>query len=1135
MSSSLESGRRSPKVAPRARSGWRALGAMVLAGLLTLLGAVAPTRALDPNKPFADYPLMHWTPADGLPTASVYAITQDRQGYLWISWTTGLARFDGLRFENFSRRQLGLLGTDIRDAFCDSGGRLWFSSIHGLLLRDGDRFVAVEGSPETGVSGVIELDDGTVLAATAEGVMRYEQGRLVRHDEDNFSARSIARTRDGYALGGVGFVQLFNARGKHLIALPSSYASTRVEHIATDGDVLWLGTSLGLLRLRDGKIEPAGLQDANEPFGPGNPNLDSTHIVTLHSDRQGNLWISTAARLFRRTAAGKLERIEAEALARTPYVLSMFEDRQGNLWLGSRYYGLFGLWDGWTKRIDDRSGLPDSIVWSLARDPVGGILLGTNSSVIRAIDGKLLTRVDPLALRGRTAFELAFDRDSNLWVGTRAGVAVFDKFREITPPTLSVLDQTQIFAIVGQPDGAMWLGTGNGLYRYADGEVLAMSERFKAATDLNLRSILVLDNDDLLIGSTSGIWHLHDGTWGEPAWAAPLHDANISSFTRVSPQLLVIATRDAGLGLVSGDKLMMLTTEQGLPTDNAWHTQVHGEYLYVATNEGVWRTLLANLPDPRATTTTSIHAEQILPREDCCVSGGFARAATDDTGIWFTGTRGAIHIDTASIVTPNASEAFTLIEGIRHDGKLLGGTQSVVLDDGSRDIEVQFTSIEFRDPNGLRFRYQLEGYDKDWRIAENHRGVTYTNLPPGNFRFKVQVLDGRNGVGNQAQVALTVVPRWYERSGVRFALILAVFALVALAQLWMRHLYNLRRVALQRLIDERAAELTVTNGRLQSTNEQLRSEIAERLAAERELQNRNHDLQAVNMQLENAQNQLLQSEKMASVGQLAAGVAHEINNPIGFVQSNLNSMREYVNDLFTILDAFGERLDAAQREAIAAEFRRIDLPYLREDLPVLLDQSLDGVSRVIKIVRDLKDFSYVDRPEWQTANLHDCIESTLNLVNHELKYKATVVREYDALPAITCMPFQLNQVIMNLLINAAQAIADRGVITIRTIAEAESVRLEISDTGKGIPREQLNRIFEPFFTTKPIGKGTGLGLSVSYGIVRKHGGTIEVSSTEGKGTTFVIRLPHVPPHARGERDAADDAASGRMASKSTLH
>jgi signal transduction histidine kinase len=282
------------------------------------------------------------------------------------------------------------------------------------------------------------------------------------------------------------------------------------------------------------------------------------------------------------------------------------------------------------------------------------------------------------------------------------------------------------------------------------------------------------------------------------------------------------------------------------------------------------------------------------------------------------------------------------------------------------------------------------------------------------------------------------------------------------------------------------------------------------------LEKRWGEQQQLNRQLNDAQNQLLQSEKLASIGQLAAGIAHEINNPIGFINSNVGSLERYLKDVFVVLDAY----DAAQRaagaqnpECIAVDAlkEQIDFAFLREDIFSLMHETRDGVARVAKIVQDLKDFSHVDEAEWQWADLHKGMESTLNVVWNELKYKAEVVKEYGELPAVECLPFQINQVFMNLLVNAAHAITERGTITLRTGTAGDEVWIEVGDTGSGIAPENLGRIFDPFFTTKPVGKGTGLGLSLSYGIVQKHHGRIEVTSAPGRGTTFRVVLPSRQP------------------------
>ncbi|HEC18515.1 MAG TPA: PAS domain S-box protein [Gammaproteobacteria bacterium] len=264
--------------------------------------------------------------------------------------------------------------------------------------------------------------------------------------------------------------------------------------------------------------------------------------------------------------------------------------------------------------------------------------------------------------------------------------------------------------------------------------------------------------------------------------------------------------------------------------------------------------------------------------------------------------------------------------------------------------------------------------------------------------------------------------------------------------------------------------------------------------------------------LQAAQDQLLQSEKMASIGQLAAGVAHEINNPVGYIYSNLNTLQSHTGKLIEMLNLYevsepSPPLDSTTRDSITAKKEELDLDYLKEDVLDLVRESQEGIDRVKQIVQDLKDFSHVDQAEWQWADLHRGLDSTLNIVNNELKYKAEVVKEYGELPLVECLASQLNQVFMNLLVNAAHAIEQRGTITVRTGTEGEWVWVEISDTGKGIEAEHLKRIFDPFFTTKPVGTGTGLGLSLSYGIIGKHGGRIEVRSKPGQGTIFRVWLP----------------------------
>lgn len=272
-------------------------------------------------------------------------------------------------------------------------------------------------------------------------------------------------------------------------------------------------------------------------------------------------------------------------------------------------------------------------------------------------------------------------------------------------------------------------------------------------------------------------------------------------------------------------------------------------------------------------------------------------------------------------------------------------------------------------------------------------------------------------------------------------------------------------------------------------------------------------------ELKRTQDQLVNSEKMASIGQLTAGIAHEINNPVGYLHSNLSTLSQYVEDLLRMVKAYEVAMPAITDPDVKARVEQVkketDFSFLMEDIPKLVSESREGTQRVRKIVQDLKDFAHAgNNEEWQWVDVRFSLERTLNIVHNELKYKADIQQSYEEIPEIRCLPGQLNQVFMNLLVNAGHAINENdenGQVRVSVRQMNDQVWIEISDTGCGMPPDVAGRIFEPFFTTKPVGKGTGLGLSISYSIVQKHGGHIEVESEVGHGTRFRIVLPIAGP------------------------
>lgn len=308
-------------------------------------------------------------------------------------------------------------------------------------------------------------------------------------------------------------------------------------------------------------------------------------------------------------------------------------------------------------------------------------------------------------------------------------------------------------------------------------------------------------------------------------------------------------------------------------------------------------------------------------------------------------------------------------------------------------------------------------------------------------------------------------------------------------------------------------------------NEQLQHEINERSHTEKKLRKNKARLENALDELKQTQAEMIQSEKMTSVEQLAAGVAHEINNPIGFVKSNLNTLAQYYEDITALLKQYREFVTQTKRvvrmgsapQAISKGIANLilseaelDITFLMEDIPKLIQESHEGAERIQKIVSSLTSYAHPGEKDVQLTDINECLESTLEIVCNELKDKAAITKDFGRLPPVRCYPQKINQVFTNILVNAAQAIENKGEIIIRTTAAEGSVVICIADTGHGIVPAHLPRIFDPFFTTKEIGKGAGLGLHTARDIIQLHGGSIHVVSAPGRGAVFQIRMPLLP-------------------------
>ncbi len=314
-------------------------------------------------------------------------------------------------------------------------------------------------------------------------------------------------------------------------------------------------------------------------------------------------------------------------------------------------------------------------------------------------------------------------------------------------------------------------------------------------------------------------------------------------------------------------------------------------------------------------------------------------------------------------------------------------------------------------------------------------------------------------------------------------------------------------------MQQQAGELQAQQVILQTTNQELQ-EKSERLSRQNvEIERKNRDLERTMQQLQRTQYLLVQAEKMASLGQLTAGIAHEINNPVNFVSSNVKPLRRDIDEVLSIMAKYDDTIAGNHLQErfgeIAKTKRDLDFPFLLEEIGNLLKGIEDGAQRTFEIVKGLRNFSRLDEEGKKLADINQGLESTLLMLKHQLKNRIEVIKEFGDLPQIICYPGKLNQVFMNILSNACQAIEGQGKIFVKTSYADEIVKVSIKDTGRGMSDEIKQHIFEPFFTTKEVGEGTGLGLSITFGIIQDHDGNIEVYSAPSKGAEFVITLPAI--------------------------
>jgi signal transduction histidine kinase len=498
---------------------------------------------------------------------------------------------------------------------------------------------------------------------------------------------------------------------------------------------------------------------------------------------------------------------------------------------------------------------------------------------------------------------------------------------------------------------------------------------------------------------------------------------------------------------------------------------------------------------------------------------GLSRLKTRDGHFLFGTVTGLVEFDPKTL-TDNQDKPPVLLTGFQvfnRDIALdtdLATITTIPLDYRENVVGFEFAALNYIRPEWNRYAYKLDGFDQEWVYCGNKHEAHYTNLDPGTYRFIVRAMNN-DGVWSDkfVSVALVIAPPFW-----RTTWFMALVTAILIASLYVSHKLRVRHIhERNRILEEQVKERTHV------------------VAAQRD------ELQKAYEHLQHAQVQLVQSEKMASLGQLTAGIAHEINNPINFISGNIEPLKRDLEDVLSLMRDYEALLhtsnDQAEidrlRAALEKKREELQIPALLEEVAALMKGMQEGATRTSTIVRGLRNFSRLDQNALKEVDIEEGLESTIALVESRWRGRIVIQRDYDQnARRIECYPGELNQVFMNLLSNAIEAIPHSGTIRIATERQADLVKITVKDSGEGIDAVTLSRIFEPFFTTKPVGTGTGLGLSISYGIIQKHHGTIELESTPGAGTTAIVTLPVAqttserhPERSEGSRlEVADQVA-----------
>jgi len=1146
--------------------------------MLVALG-VCPSQAQEADVPSVGALHRQWSQDDGLPQSTIIALAQGADGHLFVGTQEGLARFDG-RTWTVLDQAAGMPCEGILALVSTPDGALWAGTSTCGLVRlfqgsithlptrpgqEGDRVNVLERAP-----------DGTLWVGTSHGLARLNADLsftfLPELGTAEIRAIAAAPAEDSVWVG-TRASGVWRVRAGTPERISSPDALGEVKALAVDGDGgVWVGTrSNGLWRRT-----PAG--DFEQA-----PSEAPTNITSLRVARHGGLWVGTLDVSFGRLKG--MRYTPSQSIPANAGVSTFLEDTEGSLWVGTFTAGLHQFRHTELDGVGKPEGLTDEFLLSVYEDHEGTIWMGTSGGTLhRWKDEKLASSYSAAeGIPRGPIFDILQDREGVLWLGTTGGAMRFHAGRFELLTTKDGLPSNTVYSLYEDSRGTLWFGTRGGLARRSEGQWRVFTTKDGLSRD-NITNIVEAPGGGLWLGSGSGLDFLDDAGVRRQGPERALAGRDVSGLVldREDPNTLWVST-DAGLARLDGSGVSVVRGRDGLLINNVVSVADDGRgHLWLGSGRGLYRVAKSQLKAFFAGEASRIRpvvygrAEGMRSLE-CNNFSNASSLRTRAGELWFPTVKGAVRVPAASEARLRTTPPPLHVTQVTTRGQPVDVEKGLPL--GALDVEVHWAAITFVSPEKVRYRYWLEGYDQGWNEAGARREANYTNLPPGDYRFRVQAesADGRWGPV-ETSLLLHRPARFFEAPSFLFTLGLTLVGGGLGTYRWRVRRLRARAQELSQRVDERTRELQQALGTSAEGERSLRRlidrlpiaitvfendrvEYANAAALQLLGYERFEDLagQPVSTHMppeERAQwdewleamlrgellpvrlsrvlrrdgsvalaevsgvmlrfggrmaavslardvtesrrmeERLRLSDRMAGVGTLAAGVAHEINNPLAYVISNHQFVLETLEPL----------LEGAQGETVAVPVTTL------EGLAEALRDASEGTARVRHIVRDLKTFSRGEEETTRALDVRPVLESALSVCLNEVRHRARVRRELGEVAYVVANEARLGQVFLNLLVNAAQAIPDgqveRHEIALRTFEDEKGrVVVEVSDTGSGIAPEHLARIFDPFFTTKPVGVGTGLGLSICHGIVSGLGGEIQVESQVGKGTRVRVVLP----------------------------